>query len=162
MKKVEPGPGQESVWDYPRPPKVEECDKEIRVIFNGAEIAHSSNTQRVLETSHPPVYYIPQQDIRMECLEPISGTTYCEWKGQAKYFDVTVNNQRATKAAWCYPDPTDIFQSIAGNIAFYAHKMDSCFVDGEQVEAQKGRFYGGWITSDIVGPFKGEPGSAGW
>lgn len=162
MKKVEPGPRQESVWDYPRPPKVEKCDKEVRVIFNGAEIAHSSQTQRVLETSHPPVYYIPQQDIRMECLEPISGTTYCEWKGQAKYFDVVMSDQRAIKAAWSYPDPTNTFKSIAGYIAFYAHKMGTCFVDNERVDAQQGGFYGGWVTSDIVGPFKGKPGSAGW
>ena len=162
MKKIEPGQGQESVWNYPRPPKVEECDKEIRVIFNGAEIAHSSQTQRVLETSHPPVYYIPQQDIRMECLEPISGTTYCEWKGQAKYYDVILNDQRATKAAWCYLDPTESFRAITGNIAFYAHKMGTCFVGNERVDAQQGGFYGGWITSDIVGPFKGKPGSAGW
>lgn len=162
MKKVKPGPRQESVWDYPRPPKVEVCDKEIRVVFNGAEIARSTQTKRVLETSHPPVYYIPRQDVRMECLEPISGTTYCEWKGQAMYFDVIVNDKRATKAAWCYPDPTDKFTSIAGNIAFYAHKMGSCYVNNERVDAQQGGFYGGWITSDIVGPFKGKPGSAGW
>ncbi len=162
MEKIESGPGQESVWDYPRPPKLEETDKEIRVIFNGAEIARSSQTQRVLETSHPPVYYIPQQDVRMECLEPISGTTYCEWKGQAKYFDVIVKNRRATKAAWCYRDPTDNFKSIAGNIAFYAHKMGDCYVNNERVDAQQGGFYGGWITSNIVGPFKGKSGSAGW
>lgn len=162
MEKIEPGPRQESVWDYPRPPKIEECDKEVRVIFNGTEIARSSQTQRVLETSHPPVYYIPRPDIRMECLESISGMTYCEWKGQATYFDVVVKNKRAAKAAWCYPEPTDDFKSIAGSIAFYPHKMGGCYVNNERVDAQKGGFYGGWITSNIVGPFKGIPGSAGW
>lgn len=162
MKKIKPGPGQESVWEYPRPPKLERCDKTIRVIFNGVEIARSSNTRRVLETSHPPVYYIPREDVRMECLEPISGTTYCEWKGRPSYFDVVLNDKRANKSAWCYPSPTERFESIAGFIAFYPHKMDACFVEDEQVNAQQGGFYGGWITSDIVGPFKGEPGSMGW
>ncbi|MDZ7683421.1 MAG: DUF427 domain-containing protein [Fodinibius sp.] len=162
MQKIEPGPGQESVWDYPRPPKLENCDEVIRVTFNGKEIVRSSNAKRVLETSHPPVYYIPQQDIQMQYLHEIPGTTYCEWKGQAHYFDVTVGDQTAKKAAWNYPNPTGKFQSMAGYLAFYAHKMGSCHVGDEKVNAQKGGFYGGWITSDIVGPFKGEAGTAGW
>lgn len=162
MKKVKPGPKQESVWDYPRPPKLEDCNELIRVEFNGQEIVRSERSKRVLETSHPPVYYIPQADISMDYLKPRSDTSFCEWKGRASYFDVVVDQMKASKAAWCYPDPTDRFKSIANYIAFYAHKMDACYVGDEQVDAQEGGFYGGWITSDIVGPFKGEPGSAGW
>ena len=162
MQKVEPGPDQESVWDYPRPPKLEESDKLICVEFNDKEIVRTQRSKRVLETSHPPVYYIPQTDINMEYLQPHSDTSYCEWKGRASYFDVVVDGKKAEKAAWSYPDPTDRFESIANHVAFYAHKMDACYVDDEQVDAQRGGFYGGWITDDIVGPFKGEPGSAGW
>ena len=162
MQKIEPGPGQESVWEYPRPPKLEDSEKTVRVVFNGREIAHSERSKRVLETSHPPVYYIPQQDIQMKYLKQISGTTYCEWKGQAHYFNVKVGNQKAKKAAWCYPEPTERFATMAHYVAFYPHKMEACFVGDEEVDAQQGGFYGGWITSDIVGPFKGEPGSIGW
>jgi len=162
MKKVKPGPNQESVWDYPRPPKLEDCDKLIRIEFNGRDIARSDQSKRVLETSHPPVYYIPQADISMDYLKPRSDTSFCEWKGRASYFDVVVDQKKASKAAWCYSDPTERFKSIANYVAFYAHKMDACYVGDERVDAQKGGFYGGWITSDIVGPFKGEPGSAGW
>ncbi|TYP93359.1 Uncharacterized conserved protein, DUF427 family [Fodinibius salinus] len=162
MKKTEPGPGQESVWDYPRPPKMEDSAKTVRIVFNSKEIVHSDRSKRVLETSHPPVYYIPQEDIQMKYLQKISGTTYCEWKGQAHYFDVVVGKQKAEKAAWCYPDLTEPFESMAGYVAFYGHKMQGCYVGDEKVDAQKGGFYGGWITSNIVGPFKGKPGSAGW
>ncbi len=162
MNKVEAGPGQESVWDYPRPPRLEESSELIRVEFNGKEIVRSDRSKRVLETSHPPVYYIPQEDIQMAYLQPISGTTYCEWKGQAHYFNVIVGEKKADKAAWYYPNPMTAFKDIAGHVAFYAHKMDACYVGDQKVNAQKGGFYGGWITPDIVGPFKGEPGSAGW
>jgi len=162
MKKVKPGPSQESVWDYPRPPKLEDCPELIRVIYNGIEVARTRKAKRVLETSHPPVYYIPPQDIHMEYLKRVSGTTYCEWKGRAEYYDVAVGEKEAPRAAWSYPDPTDQFKSIANYVAFYAHKMDACYVGDEQVDPQKGGFYGGWITSNIVGPFKGETGSAGW
>lgn len=161
-QKVEPGPGQESVWDYPRPPKLEDCGKLIKVLFNDQEIARSNRTKRVLETSHPPVYYIPREDIKEKYLKPVAGTTYCEWKGEANYFDIKVGDQKASKAAWSYSDPVDRFRSIEGYVAFYAHKVDRCFVGDEQVDAQAGGFYGGWITSDIVGPFKGQPGSVGW
>ena len=162
MKKVEPGPNQESVWDYPRPPKLESCDELIRVEFNNEEILRSTSAKRVLETSHPPVYYIPQEDIQMQYLHAIAGTTYCEWKGRASYFDVIVGERTASKAAWSYPEPTQKFKHIAGHLAFYPHKMDACYVGDEKVDAQKGGFYGGWITSHIVGPFKGEAGTAGW
>ncbi|MGD8427204.1 MAG: DUF427 domain-containing protein [Balneolaceae bacterium] len=162
MTKISPGPGQESVWDYPRPPKLEDTQSLVRVVFNGTEIARSTRTKRVLETSHPPVYYIPPEDVRMECLQKISGTTYCEWKGKAHYYDVIVGDRIAEKAAWYYPEPKDRFSDIANYVAFYAHKMDACFVDEEKVRGQYGGFYGGWITSKVVGPFKGQPGSVGW
>lgn len=162
MRRVEPGPGQESVWDYPRPPRLERTAKHIQVVYNGMVIADSQRAWRVLETSHPPVYYIPPQDIHMECLRPAVGGSFCEWKGQASYYDVCVGDKTAANAAWTYPQPTPPFADIKDHVAFYAQPMDACTVDGEQVQPQPGQFYGGWITRDIVGPFKGEPGSWGW
>jgi len=162
MKKIEPGPGQESVWDYPRPPRVEAVEKTVKVVFNGKIIAESSQSKRVLETSHPPVYYIPRKDIRMEFLAEASGTSYCEWKGRAKYFHVEVDDRSAKKAAWCYPEPTGEFKEIKDYLAFYAEAMDACYVGDEKVQPQDGNFYGGWITGNIVGPFKGGAGTMGW
>lgn len=162
VRRVEPEPGQESVWDYPRPPRVERTGKRIQVVFNGVLLADSRRAWRVLETSHPPVYYIPPEDIRMGCLRPAAGRSFCEWKGQAGYYDVLVGDKRAANAAWCYPKPTPAFAGIKDHIAFYPRPMDACHVDGELVQPQPGEFYGGWITSDIVGPFKGEPGTWGW
>lgn len=162
MKKKEAGPGQESVWDYPRPPKLEDSTREVYVVFNDTEIARSKRAKRVLETSHPPVYYLPPADVETEYLKEASGTTYCEWKGKAHYFDVEVEYSLASRAAWHYPNPTGDFKSIAGYIAFYPHKMDACYVGDEKVKAQEGDFYGGWITEDIVGPFKGGAGTEGW
>ena len=161
-QRVEPGPGQESVWDYPRPPRVERAEKQIQVVFNGVVIADSRGAWRVLETSHPPVYYIPPQDVRMDCLRPAAGGSFCEWKGQAGYYDVRVGDKTAANAAWYYPRPTPAFASIKDHLAFYARLMDACYVNGELVQPQPGEFYGGWITKDIVGPFKGEPGTWGW
>lgn len=161
-KRVEPGPGQESVWDYPRPPRLESVAKRIQVYFNGELIADTQNAKRVLETSHPPVYYIPPEDIRMTAIEPAGGTSWCEWKGKAIYFDVVVGERRAKRAAWSYPQPTASFAGIQDHLAFYAEPMDRCLVGGEEVQPQPGNFYGGWITDDIVGPFKGEPGTSGW
>lgn len=162
LKRITPGPGQESVWDYPRPPRVEDSIRHIRVIFNGVVIAATRRARRVLETSHPPVYYVPPEDIKMEHLVPAVRTTWCEWKGQAAYYTVSVGDRQASNAAWYYPAPTSGYEMITGYIAFYPHLMDACYVDGERVQAQAGGFYGGWITSDIVGPFKGEPGTQGW
>jgi uncharacterized protein (DUF427 family) len=162
IQRIEPGPGQESVWDYPRPPRLEDCTETIKVVVNGVVIAESTQTKRVLETSHPPVYYIPPADIRMELLKPTDGQTWCEWKGTARYFDVIVADRKIPKSAWAYPSPTRAFESIRDHVAFYPHLMDACFVGEEQVQAQAGGFYGGWITSNIVGPFKGEPGTRGW
>lgn len=155
-------PGQESVWDYPRPPRLEPCPKHIEIVFNGVAIAATNNSYRVLETSHPPVYYLPPQDLRLDLLQPESGQSFCEWKGLAKYYNLVVGDKIAQKVAWYYPEPTPAFAEIAEYVAFYAQPMDSCSINGEQVIPQPGGFYGGWITENIVGPFKGEPGSFGW
>ena len=162
-KRIEPKPGQESVWDYPRPPKLEVSPKHIQVIFNGVKIADSQKTQRVLETSHPPVYYIPVEDIIMDYLKITSQQSFCEWKGRAKYYSIVVGDKQAVNGAWFYPNPTtSAFAPIKDYVAFYPSSMDACYVDDELVQAQSGDFYGGWITNDIVGPFKGEVGTWGW
>ncbi len=163
VTRVTPGPGQESVWDYPRPPRVEPVPERIRVVFNGRLIADTERALRVLETASPPVYYLPPEDVLPGVLEPVAGRqTLCEWKGRAGYFDVVVGERRAPAAAWAYADPTPAFRAIAGYVAFYAGKMDACTVGDEQVCPQAGSFYGGWITSKIVGPFKGEAGTGHW
>ncbi len=161
-RRITPGPGQESVWDYPRPPRLEDSPKQIQVIFNGVTIAETDRAKRVLETSHPPVYYIPPHDIKMEYLTMTPRTSWCEWKGQASYYTVVVSDKQAANAAWFYPKPPSGFESIKGYVAFYPHLMEACYVAGERVKAQVGEFYGGWITQDIVGPFEGEPGTQGW
>jgi uncharacterized protein (DUF427 family) len=155
-------PAQESVWDYPRPPRVEDSGRHIQVIFNGVVIADTRRAKRVLETSHPPVYYVPPEDVRLEYLSTTSRSTFCEWKGAASYYTIALGDRKAENAAWFYARPTASFASIAGYVAFYPSRMDACLVDGERVQAQPGDFYGGWITREIVGPFKGGPGSAGW
>lgn len=160
--RIEPGPGQESVWDYPRPPRVEESGRHVQVLFNGEAIADSRRAKRVLETSGPPVYYVPPEDVRVEALTPTARRTVCEWKGTAGYFTVAVGDRGAPNAAWCYPNPTPPFAGIAGYLAFYPGRVDACLVDGERVAPQPGDFCGGWITKEIVGPFKGEPGTEGW
>lgn len=156
------GPGQESVWDYPRPPKAEKTGKHIRVVFGGKVIADTTRAVRVLEISHPPVYYIPPEDVDFRHLEPAPGNSFCEWKGEAQYHSIVVGGQKADRAAWSYANPNPDYAEIKDHIAFYASKMDSCTVDGEPVKPQQGDFYGGWITGDIVGPFKGGPGTTGW
>lgn len=161
-KRIEPGPGQESVWDYPRPPRMEPSSRHIQVVFNGIVIADTRQALRVLETSHPPVYYIPPADVKMEYLTRTPRSTFCEFKGQAGYYTLTVGDRQVQQAAWFYPNPTEVFAPIRNYIAFYPGLMDACYVDGERVEPQPGDFYGGWITSDIVGPFKGGPGTWGW
>ncbi|MGB3311179.1 MAG: DUF427 domain-containing protein [Nodosilinea sp.] len=160
--RTSPGPGQESVWDYPRPPRLEDSARRIRVVFNGVVIADSQHAKRVLETSHPPTYYIPPEDVQMQYFQAVPRSTMCEWKGAAAYFTVVVGEQRAEQVAWAYPQPTEAFQSIANYIAVYPSRMEACYVDDELVQSQPGDFYGGWITSDIVGPFKGDPGTWGW
>lgn len=162
LRRIEPGPGQESVWDYPRPPRLEDSTKQIQIIFNGVTIADTRAAKRVLETSHPPVYYIPPEDLKMEHLAEIPRSSFCEWKGRARYYTVSVGDRQATSAAWFYPNPTPAFASIKDYVAFYPSRMDACYLDGEKVQAQEGDFYGGWITKDIVGPFKGGLGTWGW
>jgi uncharacterized protein (DUF427 family) len=154
-KRVEPGPGQESVWDYPRPPRLEDSNKHIQIIFNGVTIADTTHAKRILETSHPPVYYIPPTDIKMEYFSGTNRATFCEWKGVASYYTVTVGDKTADNAAWYYTKPTREYATLKDYVAFYPSLMDQCLVNGEAVTPQKGDFYGGWITKDIVGPFKG-------
>lgn len=161
-RRVKPEAGQESVWNYPRPPRLEATAKRIRVELGGKIIADTRRALRVLETSHPPVYYIPCEDIRMEYLREEAGSSFCEWKGQARYYSVVVEKTKVERAAWGYPNPTPSYMGIKDCLAFFASKMDLCSVDGQRVRPQEGNFYGGWITKDIVGPFKGGPGSRSW
>ena len=161
-KPLPPGPSQESVWEYPRPPRLEDTSRHIQVVFNGIVIADTRRARRVLETSHPPIYYIPPDDIQMQYLRSTSRSSTCEWKGPASYYALTVAGKSAPDAAWTYRRPTPAFVTIKDYVAFYPQVMDACTVDGEQVTPQPGEFYGGWITNDVVGPFKGEPGSWGW
>jgi uncharacterized protein (DUF427 family) len=161
-RRVEPGPGQESVWDYPRPPRLEDATRRVRVVFNGETIVDTHLAKRVLETSHPPVYYVPLEAVRPGVLEPTPRSSVCEWKGRAGYYTVRVGHRAAADAAWFYPDPTPAFAAIREYVAFYPSRMDACYLDDERVSAQDGDFYGGWITADIVGPFKGGPGTWGW
>jgi uncharacterized protein (DUF427 family) len=160
---VTPGPGQESVWDYPRPPRLEETGAHLSVRFGGVVVAETHRGKRVLETSHPPVYYFPPEDVRTELLRPSRRrASYCEFKGQARYFDLEVGKRAAAAAVWAFPDPVPAYTALRDHLAFYPGAMDACYVDGELVRAQEGDFYGGWITSRVVGPFKGGPGTMGW
>lgn len=159
---IQPNDQQESVWDYPRPPRLEPTSKRVRVMFNGIVIADSTQAKRVLETSHPPVYYIPPEDIHMEYLNNTSRRSYCEFKGSASYWTISVADRESVDAAWSYKAPSPDYEAITDHIAFYANRVDECYVDDERVQAQAGDFYGGWITVDIVGPFKGAPGTSGW
>jgi uncharacterized protein (DUF427 family) len=162
-KRIEPGPGQESVWDYPRPPRIDPSTKHIQVFFQGRRIADTRRAKRVLETASPPVFYIPPADVALDFLQPVAGyTTVCEWKGRASYYTVVVGREKAVRAAWTYHAPFPPFRDIQDYLAFYAQLMDRCLVDGEEVRPQPGLFYGGWITSDIVGPYKGDPGTGFW
>jgi uncharacterized protein (DUF427 family) len=161
-KPIPPKPGQESVWDYPRPPRLEETTKRIRIVFNGELIADTTRAKRVLETSHPPTYYIPPEDVRQEFLRPGDGRSFCEWKGAANYVTLDVNGKYLANVGWYYSTPTPAFAAIKDHLAFYPAPMDECTVDGERATPQPGNFYGGWVTSDLVGPFKGEPGTMGW
>lgn len=162
MKKIKPGPGQESVWDYPRPPRLELSSKHIRIFVDDALVVDSSSAYRVLETSHPPVYYVPPSDVKLEWLQPAAGSSFCEWKGRASYYDLCLAERTIKQVAWGYLKPTRGFELIASHLAFYPGRVDQCFVGDELVQPQDGDFYGGWITSNIVGPFKGSPGTSGW
>ena len=153
---------RENVWSYPRPPLLQPVPQRIRIVFDGREIVDTLSAWRVLETSHPPTYYLPRADILPDALAPAAGSSLCEWKGRAVYLDVGGATRRAGRAAWSYPRPDPAFAPIAGHVAFYAAAMDACFVGDEQARPQPGGFYGGWLTSWIEGPVKGEPGTEGW
>lgn len=155
-------PGQESVWDYPRPAIAEPTSRHIRIVHQGVVLADSRSAWRTLETSHPPTYYIPQRDIAMACLRPNPARSICEWKGQAVYWDVVMGADCRAGAGWSYPAPTPPFAGIKDHIAFYAAPFDEVTVDGQPVTPQPGGFYGGWITAAEAGPFKGIPGSRFW
>ena len=157
-----PGPGQESVWDYPRPPRVEPVDARVTVTLGGRRIVDTTSAVRVLETSHPPVYYVPRTDVVDGALTPAPGRSFCEFKGEAAYLTVRGGDRAVERAAWFYPSPSPGYEQLVGTVAIYPAAMDECTVDGEVVVAQEGDFYGGWITSGVVGPFKGAPGTLGW
>ena len=156
------GPNQESVWDYPRPPIIEPTDRHLRIEVGGHVLADTRQGFRILETSHPPTYYFPADAVRADLLRINHRRTWCEWKGQAHYWDVNLPDRTLHAVGWSYPSPTPGCGLPPGCIAFYAAPMDRCTVDGKLVTPQPGGFYGGWITDHVVGPFKGVPGSLGW
>ena len=160
-QRIEPGPGQESVWDYPRPPRLEPSTAHIVVAHGDSVIADTTRSLRILETSQPPAFYVPIADVDMDVLQPSRGRSFCEWKGEATYFDLATVHPTIEQVAWCYENPSERFSEVRGHLAFYAQKL-TCSVDGEEVVANEGRFYGGWITSAVVGPFKGGAGSQWW
>ena len=157
-----PTPGQESVWDFPRPAIAEACPARVVIEHRGTIVADTTASIRTLETSHPPSYYIPKTDITPGLLRQVAGSSFCEWKGTAVYYDVEVDGVVLSRVGWSYPDPSSAFQSLRDHVAFYAAPFDRCSVDGETVRPQPGAFYGGWITDRLAGPFKGIPGSRGW
>jgi uncharacterized protein (DUF427 family) len=158
---IAPGPGQESVWDYPRPPALRAGEREVSVRWDGIEIARTRRAIRLLETAHPPSFYLPWADVDRRWFEAAGGGSVCEWKGPARYWSLVRDDARLERVAWSYPEPFAGAEAIAAHVAFYAHALD-CRVDGDRVLAQPGGFYGGWITRELVGPFKGERGTEGW
>ena len=162
IKRVVPLPGQESVWDYPRPPGIERSQERVRIFLGGLLILDTTDSVRVLETSHPPVYYLLRSAFSPGMLEPAPGNSFCEFKGTAKYLTVRSGGTVAEEAGWYYPTPASGFEILAGRVALYPGRMDRCEIDGERVRPQEGGFYGGWITGKVVGPFKGGPGTLGW
>ena len=162
LSRVRPRPGQESVWDFPCPPRLESVSDTLRATFSGETLARTDDGLKVLETSHPPVYYIPPSDVRHEFLIEAAGRSFCEFKGIATYWSLHVDGCMSEQAAWSYPEPTPPFAAIRDHLAFYASRVDECWVGSERVIPQEGNFYGGWITSRIVGPFKGRVGTLGW
>jgi uncharacterized protein (DUF427 family) len=156
------GPGEESVWDYPRPPRVEPVAERVRVVVGGRELARSMNALRVLETAGAPVYYVPPADVDLALLTRSTRTTWCEWKGEATYYDFDDGSRPIHSIAWTYRDPLHGFESIREYVAFYASKVDEAWLGDELATPQPGRYYGGWVTKRIKGPIKGVPGSEGW
>ena len=152
----------ESVWEYPRPPRVAPCSRRVRIEVEGRTIVETTRAMRVLETSHPPAYYVPPEDVAAGVLRPDERRTFCEYKGVAHYWDVVAGGRRIESAAWSYPEPSPGYEAIRDHVAFYPSRFDACYVDDEVVTPQEGDFYGGWITSDVTGPFKGGAGTRGW
>jgi uncharacterized protein (DUF427 family) len=155
-------PGQESVWAYPRPPALRLSREPISIVLGGRTICRTDTSWQVLETSHPPTYYLPRSAFVAGSLRAAAGHSFCEWKGVADYLDVLGGDQVAARAGWYYPSPTSGFAALVDHVAVYPGAMDRCLVDGEPVVAQPGGFYGGWVTAKVAGPFKGVPGSGGW
>lgn len=158
---IEPGPGQESVWDYPRPPRLEADARLVRVLHGNTLIAESQRAVRILETASPPTFYLPPQDVRMDLLARAQGVSLCEWKGSATYWSLRIGGQEVPHVAWSYEKPFADFSEISGYLSFYPSKLE-CYLGAHRVASQPGGFYGGWVTPEIVGPFKGEPGTGGW
>ena len=156
-----PGPGQESVWDYPRPPRVEPVTRRVRVELADFCLADTTAALRVVETASPASYYVPPDSVQTSLLEPGPETTLCEWKGLARYWSARIGSRRVPDVAWSYPEPFEEYAALAGYFAFYPGRVDACYVGDERVTPQPGDYYGGWITRDVVGPFKGEPGTSG-
>ena len=153
----------ESIWDYPRPPRVERCERPVRIEHGGQVLAESARALRVLETASPPTVYLPEGDVRMELLRVRPGNpSYCEWKGEATYLDVVVDSDVAEAAAYFYAEPREAYTALRGHVSFYPGRIDAAYLGAERVRPQPGRFYAGWITDDIEGPFKGDPGTEGW
>lgn len=162
-RRIEPGPGQESVWDYPRPPAVQPFMGRVEVLHRGAVVADSTRAVRILETSQPPAFYVPPGDVAAAVLRRSTTTTWCEWKGRATYWDLVLDGEVVVPdAGWSYEAPSPGYGAIINHVAFYAQRVDDCWVNGEQVVPNPGAFYGGWVTSHVVGPFKGDPGTATW
>ena len=159
---IPPGPGQESVWDYPRPPRLERSTSAIQVVLSGVTILETDRSFRVLETASPPTYYLDPDDFVPGVVQPTTGESWCEWKGRASYVDLVAGETVARRAGWRYLQPNPPYEPLAGWLALYPSRVDRCSVDGEEVRPQDGDFYGGWITSNVVGPFKGDPGTLGW
>jgi len=161
--RVAPRPGQESAWDYPRPPAVRPTDRHVSIRHGTETVAETREALRVLEMAGAPTWYLPREDVRIDLLQPSGGRgSVCEWKGSATYFDLVVGDRVSPRAAWTYERPLPGYEALAGRIAFYAGRVDEATVDGEVVRPQPGGFYGGWVTDDVVGPFKGKPGTEGW
>jgi uncharacterized protein (DUF427 family) len=152
----------ESVWDYPRPPRVERVEWRVRVVHAGGTVVDAPHALRVLETSHPPSYYVAAEFVDLDVLVPSSRRSLCEWKGVAEYADLVIADAVVRDVAWTYPSPTPRFGDLVDHWAFYAQKLDQCFIDDEQVTSSEGSFYGGWATVNVTGPFKGAPGTSHW
>ena len=153
----------ESVWDYPRPPALVACEPRVRVELAGVTLADSKRALRVLETSHPPTIYIPAGDVRMDLLtDSAVRSTWCEFKGAARYLDALIEGRRFQAVAWFYPAPTPGYEALREHISIYPGRVDAAWLDDELVSAQESDFYGGWISADLIGPFKGPAGTLGW